>query len=241
MKKYISVICLILVAVAVFLLRDRSYLVNTNNTHESVIPTYTVVIDAGHGGFDPGKVGVHGELEKEINLSIAFKLKSLLEQNDCNVIMVRTDDNGLYSAGDANKKSADMRKRIEIIREAKPDIAVSIHQNSFTQESSKGAQVFYHAMSDQGKRLAEIIQEQMKKTLNDGNHRVAKSNTSYYMLKKSECPLVIVECGFLSNEKESRMLTDESYQERVAWAIHLGVMNYLNQKDTTTTQNEIVQ
>ena len=142
--------------------------------------------------------------------------------------MTRDTDEGLYSASDSNKKSADMKKRVDIIRETNPDIAISIHQNSFTQESSKGAQVFYHVDSKEGKEMAEIIQEQLKKSLDDGNRRVAKSNDTYYMLKKSICPLVIVECGFLSNNTESKLLMEEMYQEKVAWAIHLGVMNYLN-------------
>lgn len=229
MRKYLSLICLILVAMAVFLLRDEGDLLSAGQESaiKSTIHKYVVVIDAGHGGFDPGKVGIGGELEKEINLSIAKLLQKFLELNDCRVIMTRDSDDGLYSSGDKNKKSADMRKRIDIITEAKPDIAISIHQNSFTQESSKGAQVFYHVSSDEGKKLAEIIQEQMKKSLNDGNHRVAKSNDTYYMLKKSVCPLVIVECGFLSNGVEAKLLKDPVYQEKVAWAIHLGVMHYL--------------
>lgn len=233
MRKYLSIICLILVAIAVFFLRDEELWMSTvqESTVQSTIHKHIVVIDAGHGGFDPGKVGIGGELEKEINLSITLKLKKFLELNDCEVILTRETEDGLYSASDNNKKQADMRKRIEIIHEAKPDIAISIHQNSFTQESSKGAQVFYHVKSSQGKKLAEIIQEQLKITLNDGNHRLAKSNDTYYMLKKSECPLVIVECGFLSNRLESQLLKDETYQEKVAWGIHLGVLNYLNNEN----------
>lgn len=229
MKKYLSIICLLLVAMSVYFLRDENGLRSTiqEKLGKSAIPRYVVVLDAGHGGFDPGKIGVGGEKEKEINLQITMKLKRLLELNDCEVILTRDSDDGLYEAGDTNKKRSDMKKRVDIIKEANPDIAISIHQNSFTGESSRGAQVFYHAKSEQGKQLAEIIQEQMKTTLQDGNHRVAKSNESYYMLKKSICPLVIVECGFLSNYQESKLLCDDAYQDRVAWAIHLGVMNYL--------------
>lgn len=195
---------------------------------EPLISKCTVIIDAGHGGFDPGKVGVNNALEKEINLSIALKLKSLLEQNDVHVIMTRETDEGLYQESDSNKKNADLKKRVDIINSSDAVIAVSIHQNSFPQESSSGAQVFYHDKSPEGKILAEIIQEQIKQTIGDGNHRFAKSNESYYMLKKTECPLVIVECGFLSNWKEAELLIDDDYQARMAWSIHLGIMNYLN-------------
>lgn len=193
-----------------------------------LIPKCTIIVDAGHGGFDPGKVGTNNALEKDINLAIAKKLQVLLEQNDINVIMTREDDNGLYQESDSNKKNADLRKRVEIINSSDAVIAVSIHQNSFPEESQKGAQVFYHQKSPEGKMLAEILQEQVKETIADGNHRVAKSNESYYMLKKTECPLVIVECGFLSNWKEADLLINEAYQDKMAWAIHLGIMNYLN-------------
>ena len=195
---------------------------------ERLIPKCTIVIDAGHGGFDPGKVGVNNALEKEINLAIAEKLKVLLEQNDVQVIMTRETDEGLYQESDSNKKNADLKKRVEIINSSDAVIAVSIHQNSFPQESSKGAQVFYHSKSQEGKILSEIIQEQIKESIGDGNHRVAKSNESYYMLKKTEIPLVIVECGFLSNWKEAELLVDDTYQAKMAWAIHLGIMNYIN-------------
>jgi N-acetylmuramoyl-L-alanine amidase len=188
----------------------------------------TVVIDAGHGGFDPGKVGVNNAKEKDINLSVAYKLKNLLEQNDIRVIMTREDDHGLYSKNDVDKKRTDMRKRVSIINSSHAFIAVSIHQNSFTQESSWGAQVFYYEKSAEGKILAEIIQESMKQTIKDGNHRIAKSNNSYYMLLHTDCPLVIVEGGFLSNRKEADLLCDSDYQEKLAWGIHIGILEYIH-------------
>jgi N-acetylmuramoyl-L-alanine amidase len=190
-----------------------------------------VVIDPGHGGFDPGKIGVNKVLEKDINLSISFKLKKLLEQDNIKIIMTREDDKGLYNANDRNKKRIDMQRRVSIINSSNALIAVSIHQNSFSQESSRGAQVFYHQNSPNGKVLAEIVQEQLKETLQDGNHRIAKSNGNYYMLKNTKCPLVIVECGFLSNWKEATLLKDDEYQQKVARGIYLGILKYLNQPE----------
>lgn len=230
MKKYLSFMCLLLITISVFLLKREDAYVNSSQEKaaNSSITKYKVVIDAGHGGFDPGKVGINNDLEKDVNLSIALKLKGLLEQNDCEVVMTRESDTALYSESDSNKKTSDMRNRMKIVLDADPDITISIHQNSYPEEKIKGAQVFYHVSSTEGKELAEIIQEQLKTTIGDGNHRVAKSNDSYYMLKKSKCPLVIVECGFLSNYKESALLITSEYQDKVAWAIHLGVMNYLN-------------
>lgn len=202
----------------------------------------TVVIDAGHGGFDPGKVGINHALEKDINLSIAYKLKNLLEHNDIKVVMTRKDENGLYKKSDRDKKRADMKTRVNIVNSSDAFIAISIHQNSYIQEKYKGAQVFYYQRSEEGKILAEILQESIKKSINDGNHRMAKSNISYYMLKNADCPLVIVECGFLSNWKEANLLCEDDYQENMAWAIHLGIMEYINsygkEKNNTTAAQD---
>lgn len=188
----------------------------------------TIAIDAGHGGFDPGKVGMNGIREKDINLSIAFKLKLILEQNDIQVVMTREDDNGLYKTTDSDKKHVDMRNRVSIINSSKANFAVSIHQNSFPQESAKGAQVFYYFKSEQGKLIAETLQERIKLTLDDGNKRLAKANDFYYMLKNTNIPLVIVECGFLTNRREAELLRNDEYQDKVAWAIYLGILDYLN-------------
>lgn len=234
-NKYFNILFLIMISLAVFLFADPAMdAMKEAGSAAGLIKQkekITVVIDAGHGGRDPGKVGVNGALEKDVNLSIAKKLQTLLEQNDIHVVMVRTDDSGLYSEGDSNKKSADMRKRVDLINNSGAALAISIHQNSFAQESIKGAQVFYYRDSEEGKKFAEIMQEQLKKSLQDGNKRMAKANDSYYMLKKVECPIVIVECGYLSNPDEAALLIDENYQERMAFAIHIGLLSYLNGLD----------
>lgn len=230
MKKYFSVIFLFLIFLACFLTSGQSVKVMKRIffTQDTESKQITIVIDPGHGGRDPGKVGVNNALEKDINLSIAFKLKDLLELNDIKVIMTREDDMGLYSESDPNKKRADLNNRIDIISSNKADLAISIHQNSFTEEYCKGAQVFYYAKSPEGKQLAEMIQAQLKKTIADGNHRQAKSNNTYFMLSKTECPLVIVECGYMSNIKEADLLINEDYQEKMAWGIHLAILHFVN-------------
>lgn len=189
-----------------------------------------VVIDVGHGGNDPGKVGVDGTLEKDINLQIASRLKTYLEASDVTVVMTREDDNGLYSESDSKKKMADMKKRCEIIEDTKPDIVVSIHQNSYHQEAISGAQVFYYKGSEKGKKLAEGIQKRFDYVLGDQNKRLAKANDNYYLLLHVKCPIVIVECGFLSNWKEAALLNEKEYQDKIAWTVHVGVMEYLNQR-----------
>ncbi len=226
-RKHFNLIFLIFVLFASIIFSEKGINVIKqllNDKPQSI----TVVIDAGHGGFDPGKIGINHALEKDINLSIALKLKNLLELNDINVIMTREDGNGLYQKTDQNKKSKDMKKRVSIINTSDAFIAISIHQNSFEQESSKGAQVFYYQNSQEGEVLAEILQQRIKATIKDSNHRLAKANGTYYLLRKSQCPLVIVECGFLSNWKEAKLLCEDTYQEKMAWAIHLGVMEYIN-------------
>jgi len=187
-----------------------------------------VVIDSGHGGNDPGKIGVDGSLEKDINLQIAKKLKAYLEASDVKVVMTREDDRGLYTESDSHKKMADMRNRCALINEAEPDLVVSIHQNSYHQEAISGGQVFYYKGSEKGKKLAEILQKRFDFVLGDKNRRLAKPNGNYYLLLHVKKPIVIVECGFLSNWEESAALKSEDYQNRLAWTIHMGVMEYLN-------------
>ena len=189
----------------------------------------TVVLDVGHGGKDPGKIGVDGSLEKDINLAIAKRLKTYLEASDVEVILTRDSDTGLYGEKDNRKKMADMKKRCEIIDEIKPEIVVSIHQNSYHQEEISGGQVFYYKGSDKGKKLAEILQKRFDYVLGEANRRQAKANDNYYLLLHVKQPIVIVECGFLSNWKEASMLNSEEYQDRLAWTIHMGIMEYLNQ------------
>ncbi len=197
-----------------------------------------VLVDAGHGGKDPGKVGINDALEKDINLSIAKKLKTLLEFNDITVIMTREEDKDLASEGAANRKNEDLRNRIQRIRETNPVLVVSIHQNSFPEEDVDGAQVFYYSGSEEGKRLGTVIQESLKTELRDGNHRVAKANREYYMLKQSIGATVMIECGFLSNQREAALLATEEYQEKVAFAIHLGVLEYINTMEEENNEDK---
>ena len=183
-----------------------------------------VVIDAGHGGADPGKVSVDGSLEKDINLVIAQKLQKFLQLQDVEAILTRESDAGLYDENASNKKVQDMKNRVALIEERQPALTVSIHQNSYHEEYVHGAQVFYYANSEKSKTLAEQIQQAMALELD-------KENASYYLLKKTTTPIVIVECGFLSNYEEAQKLSSDLYQEKVAWAIHMAIMQYLNHED----------
>lgn len=232
---------LVSVIMAVCLLLSMYYLARTAAKYTSTWRDVekekkVVVIDAGHGGDDPGKVGINGALEKEINLSIAVLVKELLEAQDVEVIMTRNSDCGLYRSESNNKKMEDLKNRLALIETSKASFALSIHQNSYTTESVYGAQVFYYETSEEGKRAAQIMQEQLRKGLDENNQRQAKGNKTYYLLKRSAVPTIIVECGFLSNGREAEMLVQKSYQEKIAWNIVMGIMQYLSGAEKSENQ-----
>lgn len=217
---------LIILAMAVFLsvatfrtLRDSDIMpVGTVPVSDKVI-----VIDAGHGASDGGAVGLSGTSEKEINLEIAMRLKELLEKTGAQVIVTRADDEPL-----ADSKREDMRLRKNIRDKSDADIFVSIHMNKFPESKYSGAQVFYSS-DEESKRLGEAIQDSMKTILNPNNNRVAKkAEDSIYILKKSSVPSVIVECGFLSNPEEEQLLKSRDYQEKVAWSVYSGIIDYFD-------------
>lgn len=189
----------------------------------------TIVVDAGHGGDDPGMV-TRELKEKDLNLAVAKKLEDYLEDAGYYVEMTRTEDKGLYQEGTQNQKVQDMQNRVAFIGEKTPLLTVSIHQNSYPDPSVKGPQVFYYADSVEGKTLAACIQDQMNEKLQVGAPRQAKGNTSYYLLKKSPGILNIVECGFMTNPEEASLLQQEDYQKKIAEAIGVGISDYLGQK-----------
>lgn len=217
---------LILAAAVIFVLawesRERIPVLNMTAAGSKAV----VAVDAGHGGFDPGKVGTKDTLEKDINLSIAKKVEKKLTDSGYTVCMTRTDDRALCEGSEPSKKAADLKNRVAAIDGAKPALAVSIHQNSYS-AGTKGAQVFYYTGSEESKKLGGILQKTIREVIGDGNHRVEKANDSYYMLRKVRCPFVIVECGFLSNPEEEALLRDENYQEKMAQGICEGIENFL--------------
>ena len=187
----------------------------------SIMPKKVILIDAGHGGWDPGMVGDETVLEKNANLQIAAKLQAILEQSGAFVINTRVRDEALD-----DRKRGDLASRREIADTGNADIMISIHQNSYQDERIRGAQVFFYSLSEESKRLAECIQSEIKKFVQTDNRREPKADSSYYILKETKIPAVIVECGFLSNPEERRLLADPEYQEKIAWAIYLGILNY---------------
>nr|WP_300832588.1 N-acetylmuramoyl-L-alanine amidase [uncultured Acetatifactor sp.] len=227
-----AALTLLLLASLAYLGREAAaYVAGTNVEAQEERERRRVVIDAGHGGDDPGKVGINGANEKDVNLEIARLVKQYLEMSDVEVVMTRESDEGLNDADAPNKKVQDMKRRIALIEEEAPALTVSIHQNSYPEEYVHGAQVFYYTGSAQGQRLAEGIQRRLVESADPENKRQVKANDSYYLLKKTGVPIVIVECGFLSNSAEAEKLCTPEYQDRVAWAIHMGILQYLSENE----------
>jgi len=185
-----------------------------------------IVLDAGHGASDGGAVGISGTEEKELNLKIAQRLQKLLEQTGASVVVTRSDDSPI-----ADSKREDMHLRKQYKETSDADIFVSIHMNKFSQPQYSGAQVFY-APDESSRLLGEYIQEDMRQILNPENNRMAKkADSSIYILKSSSVPSVIVECGFLSNPQEERLLNQSDYQDKVAWSIYSGIIKYFDEKE----------
>ena len=187
-----------------------------------------ILVDAGHGGDDPGMIGVNGLEEKGINLSISEKLRKSLEKKGFKVIMTREEDKGLYEENSRNQKAQDLQNRIALISRYKPVLSVSIHQNSYSDPAVYGPQVFYYKDSVEGEKLAQALQAQLNDQLKVKRPRSPKGDRTYYLLKRSQGVLNIVECGFLTNPSEASLLQTEEYQEKVAQAVTDGICNYLD-------------
>ena len=208
----------------IFLLACITLLCMTITTKAQAMPisNKVIVLDAGHGGWDPGMVSNKIE-EKHINLSIVKKLQTFLEQGGATVIVTRIDDDDL-----AKNKSGDMNARRLIANTSHADIFVSIHQNAYSSASVKGAQVFFFNESDNSQKLATHIQDRIKEFVEPGNKFKTKANSNYYVLKQTTMPAVLVECGFLTNYNDRQKLISDEYQEKMAWGIYLGIVDYFN-------------
>ncbi len=209
------------------------------NDNKESVPTVslpvsgkTIVIDAGHGKPDEGAQSSRGTTEAETNLKIALKLQNLLEQSGSSVVLTRSDENAIYDL-DAKtlkeKKISDIHNRVKIGNESSADIFVSIHLNKIPQQQYDGWQTFYNAESQDGQKLAVAIQNNLNNAIQKENNRVAKSIENIYIIKHVEIPITIVECGFLSNPEEEQKLLEDEYQNRLAWGIYNGIVDYFYQ------------
>lgn len=216
---YMSFLSLVFFTMICLVFNAEAYTASKNQKSSKGV----IAIDPGHGGYDPGKVSLYGTKEKDINLSISLLLKKLLEDEGYTVIITRETDTHV---GNDDSKRNDMISRVQYINDANPDIAISIHQNSYPASHVKGAQVFYYKDSSESEKLAKTLQASLIKNADNSNTRSEKSDTSYYLLRKVECPVVIVECGFLSCPEEEAKLNSSKYQASLAKAITKGIQKY---------------
>lgn len=238
MKKSISILLAAFIISFSIVAFQQIRLTSADNYSVENVPV--IIIDAGHGGEDGGAVGIDGTAEKDLNLSISLKLNEILSAMGYQTRMVRTTDTSIHNA-DADsvreRKVSDIHNRAAIMNEYENCIYVSIHQNKYSGSSIWGAQTFYSPNNEESKELAQLIQSSIANNVQPDNKRVIKqSGTNIYVLYNATKPAVMVECGFVSNANELEQLKDEEYQNKMAFAISNGIINYLFSEETNGTE-----
>lgn len=226
-KRILYIISVLIISVAFTSIKSNSE--ETVLTASVPVSNHIIILDAGHGNPDGGAESADGVTEQEINLEIVLKLQELLEQSGSVVILTRSDENGIYDADKETireKKVSDMKNRVEIGNDSEAEIFVSIHLNKIPQEQYSGHQTFYQKNSEESKELATFIQDNLNFTIQKESKREILSLTGKYIMDNVKIPTVTVECGFLSNSKEAKLLQTEDYQTKIAWGIYTGIMDY---------------
>ncbi len=228
-KRIMIVTSVVMVALCTFALQTNTRNTNVVQTVALPVSNKVIVLDAGHGKPDEGAQSSTGTTEAETNLKITLKVQSLLEQSGATVILTRSDDEAIYDLDSKTlkqKKISDIHNRVKIGNEAHADIFVSIHLNKIPQEQYWGWQCFYKEGNEQSIKLAKSLQENLNESIQKENKRVAMKLENVYIMKHVEIPISIVECGFLSNKEEEKMLLEDEYQNKLAWGIYNGIMDY---------------
>lgn len=224
----------ILFIIMFILISTFTYSINTKkekiiSTSSLPVSNKVVILDAGHGKPDEGASSNLGTTEESINLKITKKVQNLLEQSGSTVILTRSDENGIYDQDEnslRNKKVSDIKNRVKIGNESSADIFVSIHLNKIEQSQYYGWQTFFKTNNEQSKKLAQNIQQSLNESIQKENKRESLKISGKYIIDHVEIPISIVECGFLSNPEEEKLLQQDEYQSRLAWGIYTGIMNY---------------
>lgn len=229
----VSLICVILIAASIGVV-TKIYGRDLHLISADAIPFEKIVIlDAGHGGEDPGTVGVTGVYEKDLNLQMVLQIGELLEERGYVVVYTRTDDRLLYTEEENIKgirKTSDLKNRCKAANKYPDSILVSIHMNSFGDGKYSGLQVYYSSNDDESRGLAEKIQSSVRDGLQKENKRVIKEGKGMYILDKSEPTSVLIECGFLSNKVECEKLSEKEYQKELSFSIVCGIIEYIEEK-----------
>ena len=187
-------------------------------------PEHTIVIDAGHGGRDGGTVGSGGAIESRLNLDYALTLKQMCESFGFGVVMTRENMNGLYDENAPNKKRSEMEKRKKIIDESDADIVISLHMNGFPLPSAEGAQVFYGKGNEAGQALAESVTTSLSRDFESARDYCTVGD--YFVLNCTDKAGVLVECGFLSNSSEEKLLQSREYRQKFCYSLLYGIITY---------------
>ena len=231
-KRIITIFLMVFVSLFAFSFKiANNNMLNKEITTETValpVTNRVIVIDAGHGTPDEGAESNNGVTEAEINLRIALKLQNLLEQSGAKVILTRSNETAIYDIDKKTlreKKVSDIHNRVKIGNESSADIFVSIHLNKIPQNQYWGWQCFYN-QNEKSKILAENLQNNLNEAIQKENKRIAMKLDTVYIMKNVEIPISIVECGFLSNEEEEKRLQEDDYQNRLAWGIYNGIMDF---------------
>ncbi|MBQ9298051.1 MAG: N-acetylmuramoyl-L-alanine amidase CwlD [Clostridia bacterium] len=224
-KRILFMIFIIMLAVIV-------PIVNKEETMQVValpVSNKVIVLDAGHGYPDNGAESSNGTSENILNLLITLKVQKLLEEAGATVILTRSDENGIYDL-DKNtlrdKKVSDIKNRVKIGNNSSADIFVSIHLNKIPQQQYSGWQTFFRKNDEDSQKLAKLIQNNLNLSIQKENKREEHVITGKYIIEHIEIPTVIVECGFLSNPAEEKLLQTSEYQDKIAWGIYTGIMDY---------------
>lgn len=223
-KKHLAAVAAVIAVVGVFI-GIRQYEIRQTIANNDL----KIILDAGHGEPDGGAVGISGTLEKDINLAIVEKLREILESKGVEVVLTREGDSGLQdeSAKTIRKmKISDMNKRREIIKDSGADLFLSIHMNSFSDESVSGLHIFYDKNHPEIEETAKQIQDSIGEITGAKMHAIKTADESLFLMKNPPIPEILIECGFLSNPEEEKKLCDEKYQSKIAWAIASAVENY---------------
>ena len=224
-----NMICILLTFIIILLSVVFCEIENTSSKNILNIDIPVIIIDAGHGGEDGGAVAQDGTLEKNINLDISLKLNDIMSVFGYNTRLIRKTDTSIHTSGETirQRKVSDIKNRFAIINEYDRCLYISIHQNKFNDISVHGAQTFFSPNNEESKELADYIQKSISNHLQPNNKRtIKKSGTDIYLLYNATRPTVMVECGFISNQKELSNLINEEYQEKMAISISVGIINY---------------
>lgn len=227
-KKILFILTAIISSIFLYSSNDTFKL--TTPASSTPVSNHTIILDAGHGKPDGGAVGEDGiTIESDLNLDIVLKLKSLLECSNCTVLLTRSDENGIYDTT-ANtirsQKISDMKNRVSIANNSNAELFVSIHMNKIEQSQYYGWQTFYKNSDQISKHFAESVQTSLNHFLKRENSRTIKSISGIYLTKHVEIPLILIECGFISNPEENQLLQTDKYQDEIAWSIYIGIMDY---------------